>query len=476
MAGAAGSSGGACAALRWAWLALCQFAFATGALRIRGSRGGEKQARRSRSLGELQAANGGNRSFTMKEVALHDSPEDCWIVIRGKVYDVTEFGRVHPGGRVIYTQGGRDASDVFSCFHAAASWQKLAKLCIGDLRKEEEDSAILADFRKLRSALLAEGLFNSDKVFYAWKVTMNLAILTTAIATLVCSGDQWRYVLLSAFLLALFWQQCGWLAHDFCHHQVFKNRTWNNCFGYLIGDVWLGFSVDWWKNKHNQHHAVPNELDNEKFAVDPDIDTLPLLAWSADMLETLPDSAYRTLIRFQHLLFWPILCMARVVWLQQSFTHVLATSMKDGKAWQELSFLGLHYAWYFGVVLCSLSPWKAAAYLVLSQVLAGFMLSFAFVQSHNGMEIYSDSKDFVTSQIVSTRDITGTQWVNWFMGGLNYQIEHHLFPTLPRHNLSKVRQRVKELCAKHGLSYEECTMAVGTKRVMQQLIDVARCA
>ena len=466
---------------RWVRLAVSWFATFL-SVTAKGARGARSKvsARRAKSHGQLEGADngrGGRPSFTWEEVARHDTPDDCWIVIRGKVFDVTEFGKVHPGGSVIFTQGGRDASDVFSCFHAPSSWGRLHKLSIGDLKDDlKQEPGILADFRKLRYKLIEEGMFNSNKFFYAWKLGSNFSILTSSVALLLYSGNRWAQTLLSAFLLALFWQQSGWLAHDFLHHQVFKTRRWNNWSAYLIGNVCLGFSVDWWKSKHNKHHAAPNELNGDKHAVDPDIDTLPLLAWSSEMLETIPDSAYRAMIRFQHWIFFPILMMARLVWLQQSFFHAVNIGLQANLGWVEVFLIGLHYIWYFGVVFSCLSPMKIVAFLLVSQVLSGFMLGIAFVQSHNGMEIYSDSKDFVTSQVISTRDIVGTRWVNWFMGGLNYQIEHHLFPTLPRHNLKKVQTRVKELCARHGLSYEECTMAVGTKRVVQQLLDVARCA
>ena len=111
---------------------------------------------------------------------------------------------------------------------------------------------------------------------------------------------------------ALCWQQCGWLAHDFLHHQVFTNRAMNDAFGLFFGNFCQGFSVAWWKDKHNLHHAAPNEaratgvgaaraasgnagvtdssalgspqLSHGHAAIDPDIDTLPMLAWSTDML------------------------------------------------------------------------------------------------------------------------------------------------------------------------------------------------
>ena len=183
----------------------------------------------------------------------------------------------------------------------------------------------------------------------------------------------------------------------------------------------------------------------------------------------------------------------------------------------------VHYGWYLGLVFSHLSVAKGLLFVLMTQMICGFLLSIVFVQSHNGMEVYSSEKDFVTAQVISTRDIAPGLWNDWFTGeyglstlscmcqmlsasvttvylnytkvciqlmhnhgqaqlveshhafagGLNYQIEHHLFPTLPRHNLGKVQQKVQELCEKHGLHYENCGMAVGTVRVLQRLADVA---
>ena len=107
------------------------------------------------------------------------------------------------------------------------------------------------------------------------------------------------------------------------------------------------------------------------------------------------------------------------------------------------------------------------------QVMAGFMLAIVFVQSHNGMEVYMDKKDFVSAQLVSTRNIDASPWMDWFSGGLNYQIEHHLFPTLPRHNLPRAQRLVSQFCRDHGFVYESCGMDTGTYRVLARLASVA---
>ena len=102
------------------------------------------------------------------------------------------------------------------------------------------------------------------------------------------------------------------------------------------------------------------------------------------------------------------------------------------------------------------SPFRlqAALFVLLSELFCGVFLGFVFIQSHNGMEVYSDGRDFVASQLASTRNVDGGLFNDWFTGGLNRQVEHHLFPTLPRHNLAEAQKRVQAFCSKHGLYYE----------------------
>eukprot|EP00210_Caulerpa_lentillifera_P004216 g4021.t1 len=431
--------------------------------------------RRSRSEGSLKQRQ--TERITAEEVAKHNSRDDCWIIIKDKVYDVTDFSHVHPGGSIILTQGGRNATDVFTSFHAASSWSLLNKYYIGDLVTEKKQSPeLIEDFRRLRIELRKKGLFKANRMFYIKTLLLNLSILLTAIAILTGGGESdisMSQLMISAFLLALFFQQSGWLAHDFLHHQVFFNRKWNTVCGLIIGNFFQGFSVDWWKNKHNTHHAVTNEIDGSHSAVDPDIDTLPLIAWSLDMLKTVKNPSERLLIKYQQYLFFPVLLFARFSWAQQSFTHALSNFLTN-KDHCEFGLLLMHYLWHFGIAFFTLSFTKAVLFLLICQAISGFLLGFAFVQSHNGMEVHGQNMDFVTSQVISTRNITYSPFVNFFMGGLNFQIEHHLFPTMPRHNLKEAQIGVRKLCEKHDLPYEECSMALGTKRVIQRLVEIAR--
>jgi len=130
--------------------------------------------------------------------------------------------------------------------------------------------------------------------------------------------------------MGLFWQQCGWLAHDFLHHQVFSQRKYGDIGGIYWGNLMQGYSATWWKNKHNGHHAVPNLHNSSADATDgdPDIDTMPLLAWSLQQAhqwrKQAADGTAQTsnmvkfFIKWQTITYFPILLLARISWLNES--------------------------------------------------------------------------------------------------------------------------------------------------------------
>lgn len=414
-------------------------------------------------------------SYLLKDVASHDKPHDCWIVIKEKVYDVSKFAEQHPGGSVINTYFGRDATDVFSTFHAATTWKLLQNFYIGDLVREGPTPELLKDYRDLRALFLREQLFKSSKLYYVLKTLSNVAILAASIA-LICLFKTYLAVVLSASLMGLFVQQCGWLSHDFLHHQVFETRWLNDLVGYAIGNVVLGFSVSWWKTKHNMHHAAPNECDQTYTPIDEDIDTLPLLAWSKELLATVQSKTMLRVLQYQHLFFLVLLMFARGSWLLWSALFTFKPSLSVSRKWLEWGTMLVHYVWFIGIAFYLLPGWKPVAWMAVSELMSGFLLGYVFVLSHNGMEVYNTSKDFVNAQVISTRDIKAGWFNDWFTGGLNRQIEHHLFPTMPRHNLNRISPQVESLCKKHGLVYEDVSMAFGTYRVLKTLKDVAEAA
>lgn len=431
------------------------------------------------------------RVIKFDELAKHRVMDDAWLAYKGKVYDVTNWAE-HPGGSVIFTHAGDDCTDIFAAFHPASAVKDLHKFEIGVLedkgRKSKEQLDFEDAYRELRAKLIAAGLFKVSPSYYVFKVLSTVAIL---VASVVCAmiTDNFAVNMFGAILLALFWQQCGWLAHDFLHHQVFKNRALGDMMGIMIGDLFQGFSVQWWKAKHNSHHAVPNLHASTPDAADgdPDIDTMPILAWTLRMAESAQHSSWgRFMIRYQAFFYFPVLLFARLAWAHQSWVFVFggagAHSVKNAQIDREHMryptlekiALVLHYM-FFLWVMSHMPIVNAVCYFVLAQTSCGLMLATVFGLGHNGMAVYpaDERPDFWKLQVSTTRNVKSTLFVDWFCGGLQYQVDHHLFPSLPRHNLGKVNKLVQLFCKENNVSYHETDMWEGTVEVLQHLDKVS---
>mmetsp|Transcript_7994 Transcript_7994/g.19964 ORF Transcript_7994/g.19964 Transcript_7994/m.19964 type:complete len:481 (-) Transcript_7994:913-2355(-) len=413
------------------------------------------------------------RVVSPAELASHNDPAvSPWIAIRGRVFDVTGFAEAHPGGGIVYTYAGRDATGVFSAFHTGKAYAMLKDFYVGELDKGAEVvkeygdgmvSRLEADIAEMRATLVKEGRFKSSKAFYAYKVGTNVAILSAAVA-LALNTTSLGMTILAAAILGLFFQQCGWLAHDFLHHQVFQNRVWGNVMGLVVGNLWQGFSTSWWKLKHNHHHAVPNVVGDGKVVGDPDIDTHPVLLWSEHLLEG--DVKELTgvpsfLVRNQKYFYFPILCMARVSWLIQSAQFQSSPAHEYVGGWAlkapEIITLAIHHLSFLLLVSRLPSFLHMALFTLVSQALGGLFIGLVFTVGHNAMHVLpakdAGKVDFAELQIRTTRNISPTAFNCWFSGGLGYQIEHHIWPTLPRHSLPRAAELVQKFCEKHGLEY-----------------------
>jgi fatty acid desaturase/predicted heme/steroid binding protein len=446
--------------------------------------------------------------YTWAEVKKHHTPQDAWVVHQNKVYDVSDWYE-HPGGAVIFTHAGDDMTDIFAAFHATGSMKTMKPFLKGELipesveHKDDRQREFEQGYRDLRVQLIKMGMFQSSKLFYLYKCVSNLAILALAVCMVLYSESTVVHIA-SAMLLGLFWQQCGWLAHDFLHHQVFQKRVYGDLAGLFWGNLMQGFSVAWWKNKHNGHHAVTNlhSTSAESQDGDPDIDTMPLLAWSLRHAQSLRElekdgkdtAVTRFLIKYQAFTYFPILLLARISWLRESFKAALGVGAASENAKEEFKRKGLSYpiaepvlllafhGWNFSLS-CKFGQWSlaySAMYYFTAACFSGLLLALVFGLGHNGMPTYDAERrpDFWKLQVTTTRNITGghgiPQWfVDWFCGGLQYQVEHHLFPTMPRHNLAKCHELVDSFCKKWGVTYHAADMVDGNREVVQHLASVS---
>nr|ABB96724.1 delta-6 fatty acid desaturase [Rhizopus stolonifer]AII32481.1 delta 6 desaturase [synthetic construct] len=435
--------------------------------------------------------------FTIKELEsisqrIHDGDEEAmkFIIIDKKVYDVTEFIEDHPGGaQVLLTHVGKDASDVFHAMHPESAYEVLNNYFVGDVQEtvvtEKSSSAQFAvEMRQLRDQLKKEGYFHSSKLFYAYKVLSTLAICIAGLSPLYAYGrTSTLAVVASAITVGIFWQQCGWLAHDFGHHQCFEDRTWNDVLVVFLGNFCQGFSLSWWKNKHNTHHASTNVHGQ-----DPDIDTAPVLLWDEyasaayyASLDQEPTMVSRFLaeqvLPHQTRYFFFILAFARLSWALQSLSYSFKkesiNKSRQLNLFERVCIVGHWALSAFCIYSWCSNVYHMVLFFLVSQATTGYTLALVFALNHNGMPVITEEKaesmEFFEIQVITGRDVTLSPLGDWFMGGLNYQIEHHVFPNMPRHNLPTVKPMVKSLCQKYDINYHDTGFLKGTLEVLQTL-------
>ncbi|RHX99745.1 hypothetical protein DYB25_007319 [Aphanomyces astaci] len=438
----------------------------------------------------------GSKKLTWAAVREHNKADDAWIVIHHKVYDISHFD-THPGGAVMFTQAGEDATDAFAVFHPSSALKLLEQYYIGDVDESTQivdptlteeakktQNEFVAAYRKLRLDVKRLGLYNASKGYYLWKTLSTLSI--GLLSAFICfNTTSTAVIMVAAVILGLFYQQCGWLAHDYGHQQVFDNHTLNDLCIVMVGNLWQGFSCQWWKNKHNTHHAIPNLHTDpvDGYHGDPDIDTMPVLAWSLKMAKEVEKGSWGPFfIKHQAALYFPILLFARVSWVFQSYLYAFR-SIGPGGTFDPLQYpvleragLVLYYTWNVALVYFSgMSFVQAISFLWVSQASCGLFLALVFSIGHNGMAVYdrADKPDFWKLQVLTTRNISPTFLVDWFCGGLNYQVDHHLFPTVPRHNLAQLNVLVKSLCKQFAVPYHETGFWAGLGEVVDHLKDVS---
>jgi fatty acid desaturase len=285
--------------------------------------------------------------------------------------------------------------------------------------------------------------------------------LVAAGTAFVLLGDSWLQLVV-AVVLAVVFGQVGLAAHELAHKQVFTRRRPTEIGGLIAANVLLGMSYGWWMNKHTRHHANPNHEEK-----DPDV-APNLLVWSrrqARAAHGLP----AFIGRHQAVLFYPMLTLEGFNLSFGSFRALSSPSTK--RPLLEGSLLVAHFAVYFGAVFTVLSPGKACAFVALHMGLFGIYLGSVFAPNHKGMPMITEGQqlDFLRRQVLTSRNVRGGALIDLFMGGLNYQIEHHLFPSMPSPGLRRAQQITEEYCAELGIPYCQTGLIASHRAALRHL-------
>lgn len=430
--------------------------------------------------------------YSIEEVRKHSSAEDCWFVIEDMVYDATSFARSHPGGPlVIWASAGRDVTDPFHAFHPAGTERRLAPLLVGTLTGYTP-SEVVQDFRELRYRLVEEGFFEIDRAFFATKFLWVMMLVVGAAALAghsTSSSSPWACTILGALLLGTYFQQLAGLGHDMGHNSVLHLRLLDRSFGLIIGNMLSGISLGWWKKSHNIHHVVTNSIE-----YDPDIQHLPVVAVSESYFNNVFSMYHfwtlrfgqleKAIISYQHFIYFPLMGLARVNLYMQSWLYACGwNSHSHAVQWQELEVicLGLFVCWLVCLLRLLPSFLHMGVFWLLSHAVAGLLhvqinISHFSMEKYNGVTYKNDSESWIHTQCATSMDVDCVAWMDWFHIGLQFQIEHHLFPRLPRHNLRKVQELIEPLCRKHGIKYSRVPWLDAITATYQCLKGVAELA
>jgi fatty acid desaturase len=319
------------------------------------------------------------------------------------------------------------------------------------------------DYRILAEEMRTAGLLARRPWSYTVKIGLTVLCLASAWAAFFLVGDSWA-TLGVAVILALMFTQVVFLGHDAGHRQIFASRRANRIVGLGVANLLTGISFGWWVPKHNAHHSYPNQVNR-----DPDIGA-GIVAFTLTPEATASRGAVpQFLARRQAWLFFPFLLIQG---LGLHITGVQDILRRRGRsAWVEMVLLVIHSVLYLAAVLWVLSPAKAIAFFAVQQGIFGLYLGCIFAPNHKGMPMIASDAHvaFARRQIITARNISGGRITTLMFGGLNYQIEHHLFPTMPRLNLAKAQRIVQSFCIRHELPYRQDSTLSSYREILRHL-------
>jgi fatty acid desaturase len=323
-----------------------------------------------------------------------------------------------------------------------------------------------SEYAQLSRQIKQAGLLEPRPGYYIWKIAATAALLIGGWVVFVLVGNSWWLLAVAAFQGLLF-TQVGFLGHDAGHRQIFGSRRANYVLGILLGNLGIGLSYGWWVDKHNRHHAHPNTE-----GADPDIG-VGALAFS-DAQARAGGRISRLVYRHQAYLFFPFL-LAEAFNLHVASIRAL-TSRSSGSRPAEVALFAAHVVGYLTIVFLVLSPVKAVVFIFVQQGIFGLYLGCSFAPNHKGMPILAagDQSDFLRRQVLTSRNVRGGWLTDFALGGLNYQIEHHLFPSMPRPNLRHSQALIETFCRQHDVSYCESSLVGSYVQALRHLHAVGR--
>ena len=330
------------------------------------------------------------------------------------------------------------------------------------------------NFHEVLELVRTAGLLKKKPSFYIIRLSVISALATglwffgSFVGQLVSQHWAWIFLaFLVAGLLGILSAQYGFIAHEAAHRQIFRNNKANDWAGLFLANLFAGLSYGFWLRKHNKHHQKPNQIGE-----DPDID-IRVLSFTAESLAE-KRGVEKWFSKRQGYLFPILLMFTGFDLLLDSLLALRRRDKKLGMRVLEFSLMMVRQVGPYLLMALFFGWLWAIALWVFMMLMFGLFMGAAFAPNHKGMPLVPrDLKiDFFERQVVTSRNIKGSWLTDNLMGGLNYQVEHHLFPSMARPNLRAAHEIVVEYCKERGITLVEMNLLASYGVVIKYLNKV----
>lgn len=327
----------------------------------------------------------------------------------------------------------------------------------------EEGSQI---YRELRVKAQKAGYLSPTYIYYFFLSMVDFVAF--GFSLLLIYKAQSLLAVIGASLCVGFWTvHLGGLTHDFGHRQVFRSPLLNDIFGMFVG-LLTATPYKVWKFNHNLHHAHPNEQEK-----DPDVDSFFTFVEDRETHKT----GFKGFVRRnQHIMYFPLMCFAGASFRIKGLIHLIKEFKP--RPWLDIIVLAIGIlAWFVGPFF--IFPfWKALLFIIIYNAIGGLYLGNIFAPNHKGMpQLRPDVEySFFEQQVITARNVKFNPIIDYIMLGLNYQVEHHLFPSASRLYLHDLHKITAPLCAKYHMSIEEMNIVETNRFIFDESKVVALAA
>lgn len=399
--------------------------------------------------------------ISRREALLHNSADDCWIIIHNHVYDITAFLKEHPGGKdILLSRAGEDASSYFIGKHGRnkAVIRQLETMRIGTLPESEQIPEEAQDepfFAELVRRCYAEQLYtvpaSLQKKYFLIRALNVLAFLTLSIAALYAGLPWWIAVPMVMAQALIGTSSFGLIAHEATHRNYPENGLLKGLLSISWPVFWPFISQNALRYEHNSHHIKIGdpEYDYEVAAF------TTFIRYSGNVRPSRMHAIQHKMAKYIYPFYANIITTIggfksgfwskhnRHVMTEHTLSilvtllyYIILPALLTGKnpLWFLLLYLvyqcTLYYGIYVGAAINHFVP------QVISEIPEAHRNKFAYYVCHN-----------------TTNFCTGSKFWFWYTGGFNVQIEHHLIPFIPVENLPRMITIVKDLCAQYQYPY-----------------------